>query len=523
MMRPVSFILLFLFCLTHGIDVSAQAGPEDAASVGMSPDGAGADSSLTDALFMGMPISPEVGRRVMVARGHILAMDLEAVTRTLDGSVASLDEEALVGWTRELARLIVLLVADQESDFDAFLQRNDQLYSRLDEAPGTAWRHWLMGEVSLQRTWARSKRGDSFKAAWSARRALNHLERARELDPDFFEPLKGIGLLHMGIGALPDRYRRVLGWFGISGTLEQGLGELELAMTSSVWNDVEAAVLLATVDKFGFPSPVEAASIYRNLWLEHPGSPLIALFHADVLIRERRPLEALEVLQATSDPSGSVHYLTWYRGEALYHLGRCDEAVEAFAEYERIHSGPSLKLTGRLLAGQCSELSGRREEAVAWYTQIMDERGFAEELAAIRKASLLQQRPMTETEKALLRAWSAFNSGDDAQARNAFRAIAESPRTEGPDRAEAAYGLARGYHEAGNDTEAIRWYEQSLVEPADPLAKWHGFARMHLISLYLEAEDREAARAALDALEAMEAEYDYRSSVENRVRLLDMD
>jgi len=40
----------------------------------------------------------------------------------------------------------------------------------------------------------------------------------------------------MGIGALPDRFRRVLGWFGIEGSLDQGLAELVQARDASVWN-----------------------------------------------------------------------------------------------------------------------------------------------------------------------------------------------------------------------------------------------------------------------------------------------
>jgi len=208
----------------------------DARTAGAQAVGEGPATSVMDASLAGMPIAASVGSRVEEARRHILAMNLEAVDRALDMRSLSVDEAALVGWTRELARLLELLVADSSSDYDAFLERNERLYEQVDEAPGTAWRHWLLGEISLQRTWARSKRGDAFKAAWSARRALGHLERARALDPGLIEPLKGLGLLHMGIGALPDRFRRVLGWFGIEGSLDQGLAELVQARDASVWN-----------------------------------------------------------------------------------------------------------------------------------------------------------------------------------------------------------------------------------------------------------------------------------------------
>jgi tetratricopeptide (TPR) repeat protein len=492
----------------------------DARTAGAQAVGEGPATSVMDASLAGMPIAASVGSRVEEARRHILAMNLEAVDRALDMRSLSVDEAALVGWTRELARLLELLVADSSSDYDAFLERNERLYEQVDEAPGTAWRHWLLGEISLQRTWARSKRGDAFKAAWSARRALGHLERARALDPGLIEPLKGLGLLHMGIGALPDRFRRVLGWFGIEGSLDQGLAELASARDASVWNRQEAAVLLATVDKFGFPSPVDAAEVYAELWAASPGSPLIGLSYADVLIRERQPVEALAVLDATSDPSGTVHYLIWYRGEALYRLGHCPQAEAAFAEYERIHEGASLKLAGRLLAGQCAELGGRRQEAESWYARIVGERGFAEELAAQRRAARLLESPMTEGEKDLLRAWGSFDSGRDSTAMAQFSALVESRHETSHVRAEATYGVARVFHETGETSEAITWYERTLAEAADPLAKWHGFARMHLVELYLDSGHEQRALSTLSDLHAMEEAYDYRSSVENRVRFL---
>ena len=469
------------------------------------------------------PVSIDLALRVEEARKAILFMELDRASRLLEVSTESIDEKALVGWTRELAALLTLLVADEESDYEAFLDRNDRLYEQMDDAPESAWRHWLMGEISLQRTWARSKRGNSLKAAWAARRALRHLERAREMDPQFLEPLKGIGLLHMGIGALPDRYRRVLGWFGISGELEEGLIELEQAMSGAAWNRVESAVLLATIDKFGFPSPVDAVRVYEKLWEEYPGSPLIGLSFADVLIRERRPAEALDILARSLDPSGRVHYLSWYRGEALFHLGRCGESVSAFEEYERVHDGPSLKLAGRLMAGQCLELSGQRQRALDWYAMIVDERGFAEEQAAMRKASELLQRPLTGMEIRLLTAWGAFNSGWDDQAMSLFADLLASPEIGGEDQAEAAYGVARIHHEAGRTEDAISAYMAALDLPADPLEKWHGFARMHLVSLFLEQGNQRDARFMLDQIERMPEPYDFRASVENRTRLMQME
>ena len=492
-----------------------------------------------------IPVAADVASRVDEARTSLLHLNLDRAEMLLAVDSVSADEEGLIRMTAALSRLVVLLLDDGESEFDDFLAENSSLESFLESLPGTAWRHWLLGEVASQRAWARSKRGESIRAALALRRAMKHLERSRELDPRLVEPLMGLGLIHLGISALPDRHRRFLRWFGYGATLDEGLSELDQARREARWNDTEAAVILATVDKYGFPSPVQAQAEYRRLWNEHPGSPLIGFLLADALIRDRQPAEALAVLEQVDDPSGRAHYLTWFRGEALVNLGRCREAVAAFEAYEDMHAGPSLKSAGRMMAGRCLEEIGDRETALTWYARVLDDRGFAEEQAAIREATNRMANPMTEAERRALRARAQFNAAQDSASWEGYASLLEAPATPGAVRAEAAYYLARIHHVAADTLAAggrppphghpvgsgqgsvaereaaMAGYRAVLLEAADPMDKWHGFARMHLAALLIQSGQQAEAREVINALEAMDAEYDFRSSVENRVRFLE--
>lgn len=520
MMGRIFFLLMLLPVGLLGAvhEARGQEGPE-----GLESGLPGTNGVEVEAMPEWVPVAAEVAARVDEARSAMLDLDLDRAGVLLSVDGASEDEEGLIRMTAALSRLVILLLHDGETEFGDFLSENRSLESFLDDLPGTAWRHWLLGEVALQRAWARSKRGESIRAALALRRALKHLERSRELDPRLIEPLMGLGLIHLGISALPDRHRRFLGWFGYEATLDQGLSELDRARREARWNGVEASILLATVDKYGFPAPVRATDEYRRLWEAHPGSPLIGFLLADALIRDRQPSEALGILDQAEDPSGLAHYLTWFRGEALVYLGRCLEAVSAFEEYEQIHQGPSLKSAGRLMAGRCLEESGDRDAALTWYARVLDDRGFAEEKAAVREATYRSTSPMTDVERRALRARAHFNAGQDHASWDGYSALLDEPATPGAIRAEAAYYRARIHHAAGDTTAAIAAYRRTLEEAADPMDKWHGFARMHLAALLFETGQEVEARQVIDALQAMDAEYDFRSSVENRVRFLGRD
>jgi len=462
---------------------------------------------------------------VRQARTALLQLQLARADSLLSFETDSKEVEALVAYHQAYIPFLSVLLSDGPDGSDAFFERSDAARRLLDDTPNTSWFRWISAEVEIQRTLVWAKKGEYLRAALAANAAWQLLNDLLEDDPSFAEAQKGIGLLHLALGTLPRRFRRLLGFFGYKGSLEQGLAELKTASTTSTYGAEEALIVLATVDKFGFPSTVVATDVYQDLWQELEGSPLIGLLFADALIRDRRPEAAIEIVVASrtfAEESGAeyVGYLDYYEGEALFRLNRCEESAGTLERYVEQHQGPSLKLAAIVMIAQCHEIMGDRVGATSWYAMVTDSRGFAEEGAAVRLAARRAEHPMTQTEAELLKASNLFNSRNDVQADSLFRAVLGSGESDATLLAEAKYGLGRIDHESGNLEQALSAYSLVLDSGADPQSKWIPFSMMH--SAHINASLGNVARAEelVDAIDDIRADYDFKSAVENRARLI---
>ncbi len=484
-------------------------------------------------------LSPEVEERVFSARTALMEMRLSTADSLLAAPGLSLDEQALVAYHRSYIPLIGVLLADGQKNTDQFFERSDFARDLLRDAPDIPWFQWLSGEVELQRSLVWAKRGEYLRAGLAANAAYHrfhsaHSEGGSKRDSESGSELesarreetyKGVGLMNLAIGTLPNRFRRLLRFFGYRGSLEEGLDELARAARRSTWNQEEALIVLATVDKYGFPSTLKAIPIYEDLWERHSGSPFIGSLFADALIRDRQPGRALEITRESKTHAELpdvtwVDYLDYYEGEAFFRLNRCAEAGESLKAYYDGHDGPSLKLAAALMLGQCREMAGDRVGAVAWYERITESRGFAEEGAAVRGARHLVAHPMTEVEKDLLRATHLFNARLDEQALLLYAEVLERENLNPTFHAQASYGMARIFHESKRGEEALNWYQKAIDARSDPLSKWRPFSMLHKAEIYSEMGETAKALRMLKDLGRVKGAYDFRSSIENRSRLV---
>ncbi len=476
-------------------------------------------------------LSPEVEERVVSARTALMQMRLSTADSLLAAPGLSLDEQALVAYHRSYIPLIGVLLADGQKNTNQFFERSDFARDLLEDAPDTPWFQWLSGEVELQRSLVWAKRGEYLRAGLAANAAYHRFNSAHsegyseDYSARMEETYKGVGLMNLAIGTLPNRFRRLLRFFGYRGSLEEGLDELARAARRSTWNQEEALIVLATVDKYGFPSTLKAIPIYEDLWERHPGSPFIGSLFADALIRDRQLERALEITRESRAHAELpdvtwVDYLDYYAGEAFFRLNRCAEAGESLKAYYDRHDGPSLKLAAALMLGQCREMGGDRVGAVAWYERITEPRGFAEEGAAVRQARHLVAHSMTEVEKDLLRATNLFNARLDEQALLLYAEVLERENLNPTFYAQASYGMARIFHESNRGEEALNWYQKAIDVSSDPLSKWRPFSMLHKAEIYSEMGETAKALRMLKDLGRVKGAYDFKSSIENRSRLV---
>jgi len=459
------------------------------------------------------------------ARLSIIMMRFDLADSLLNRLSSRADGALASAYHRTTIDLLELLLYDTDASYSSFFERSDEFLEQLSEAESSVARSWLRADAIQQRMIAWAKKGRYVRAALAGNAALLAFQSVLVEDPQFYDAYKGIGLLHMAIGALPGTYRSFLKFLGYSGTLDQGIEELRIAADSSRYSREEALIYLAMLDVFGFPSAVEAIPVLEALWTEHPGSPLFGLLYGDALIRKMRSPEAeivlREVTRYTAD-SGAVDiaYIDFFLGESLFRQNRFDEARSWLESFLEKHTGPALKVRTNLLIGKSLEMEGRRQEAVDWYRRSIARREFVEERAAGRNAGILLERPMDDKDRALVRGHNAFNSGYNEEARTELELVyGDSTATE-VQRGEAAYGLARVEHVSGNHEEAGGWYRRAIQRPGDPRAKWAPWSLYHLARIAEQDGRKGDARRLLRRLLGYGFEYDFQPSRERVTRLM---
>ena len=93
--------------------------------------------------------------------------------------------------------------------------------------PNSPYYLFLQAELKIHSAAARLKFEQYLTAAWELKQAFSLLNNNQKKFPNFNPTKKSLGYLHALIGTVPDKYKWLLKIVGLSGTIEQGMGEIE--------------------------------------------------------------------------------------------------------------------------------------------------------------------------------------------------------------------------------------------------------------------------------------------------------
>ena len=439
----------------------------------------------------------------------------KALARTSDGGAAAYMHLATVA-------VMKLIITDEERYYASFFAWSDSLKRELADAPASKWRAYLGAEAHLQRALVRAKQHSYLKAALAGRAAYRAFDRTLEAYPEFYEAYKGMGLLHLAIGALPTTYRQFLEMMGYEGGTKMGLDELRLAATQSRFNREEALVYLALADVMLFGSQGDGRDILASLYQTHPESPLFAYLHGYILLSNREAEAAEAVLGIAADVGPGyfpVDYAAYYLGEALFRQNRFAEAELRFRHYLTQHKGDALKALANLRLGQSLEMQGQYAEARRFYKEVRAKREFDSDAVAAREARRRVRAPMGVYERQLLFCRNAFDRAAYEEAEARIMAATEIADAASPSqRAEVAYHLGRTYHASGRLDEALVQYQYVLDHPGDKKAHWAPWSQFYVGEIHLQRGHRQAATVAFEAALAFKGEFDFYQTLEQNSR-----
>jgi len=472
-----------------------------------------------------MLLQSEASERLLEeGRNHLLTFRLYDAERTFRRLVRRPDGTAAARYYLATASFFKALVTDEAVYFDEFFERSDSLRRALEAMPDSRWRAYLLAETYLQRAVAFVKTERFFRSALASRRAYRRFNDLIEEDTAFYEPYKGMGLMHLFIGTMPRAHRRLLKIFGYGGAVEQGMRELQQAAAYSQLNQEEAAIFRALADITLNNSASGGVETLERLHRAHPESALLAYLYGFALLSNRRAAEAERYLRAAVQAGASADYFyidaaAFYLAQTLFRQNRFAEAESYYRHYVQRHRSEALKALAYYELGLTLEMQGRRDEAVSFYRQVNGARSYDSDRWAYRAAQKRLAAALSPRERQLLLGRNAYNAGHYDQAEALLGVVSEDAEASTGARVEAAYRLGRVYQAQGQLEQALRAHQYVVAHPvADPKARWAPWSQFYVGEIYAQRNDTLQATRAFEAALAYDTVYDYHRALEQQAK-----
>jgi tetratricopeptide (TPR) repeat protein len=263
----------------------------------------------------------------------------------------------------------------------------DHIFALADEAVREA--DWRISknpndvDALFARGWVRSLRcayiamvERSFSAGFRlATKAKDDSVRVLQLDPDYVDAKLVVGVYEYVVGALPWPFKFLIGFAGITGSKSKGLEMLyddgRRGFITSVPARTVIALFLRREGRYK-----EAIQVVRSLQAQYPHNYLFCLEEANLRKDDGEGMAAVEAYRKILADDARPGYFIEARLELAY-FGMGDALrgqrhfAEAAAAYEHAATAPNvgaeLKIRSLLAAGECRDLNGERQRAVADY------------------------------------------------------------------------------------------------------------------------------------------------------------
>ena len=415
-----------------------------------------------------------------------------------------------------------LITVESKADFDLFQERKSARLDQIeDEDPNSPYYLYAQAEINLQWALIRSRYGEYFTAAREIKKANGQLQENSKKFPGFHLNAKGLGLINVVLGNMPDGVlKKMLSAFGIKGNVQNGLALLDnLALNlpkssyESFYEEVVFYYAFVLSDVVHAPDAYAKTMKYTERISDT--SLLKAYLQAYVCARNGHNDEAISILD--NRPAGEAYqpfpYLELLMGTAK--LNKLDNAGAAvcFKRFLQQNKGVNYIKDANLHLSWISILNGDTGAYNAYIAKIKasgylyaekDKQAANEALAPLPNTSLLKARLL-------------FDGGYFSKALNVLADQDAANYKTTKDKAEFYYRSARIYDALEKDDIALTWYQNTIN--AGKNLKYYYAATAALNSGKIYAKKNNALKAAAYFNLAINMkDHEYENSIETQAR-----
>ena len=233
-----------------------------------------------------------INDRCKEAYQKILSLRFEEAEKILETERVVNPDNIYVSYLENYIDFLSVFISEDETMFER-LENNrpgriDQIKKLSISSP---YRDFFLGNINLQWAVARLKFQEYFTAAFEINRAYRLLETNSKTFPDFIPNNISLGVLHIMIGLVPDKYHWLLEMIDMEGNVDQGKSELRLVLQNSINNEAyhylknEVLFYLGFVELNIYPDEKELEFLLSQLETEEQDNLLLSYLTINILMK----------------------------------------------------------------------------------------------------------------------------------------------------------------------------------------------------------------------------------------------
>lgn len=413
-----------------------------------------------------------------------------------------------------------LLTTESKTEFER-LENNKS--SRLEQISkddkNSPYYLYAQAEINLQWALIRSRYGAYFAASREINRANSLLKDNQKKFPGFPLNNKGLGLINVVMGALPDGFMKsALATFGIKGDIQTGLAQLDKLVEDLPKSTYEPfygevvfyyAYLLSDVAK----STQAYTKTMKYTARISDSSLLKAYMQAYVCARNGKSEQAITLLE--NRPKGNVYqsfaYLDYLLG--VVRLNKLDmKAISNFEQFLQANKGINYMKDTYLHLAWISLL----KNDTADYNSFMGKVKSSGATYADRDKQALNEANSPMPNLILLKARLLYDGGYLDRALETLSGKAEDFKT-AKDRTEFAYRFARINDDLGKDDIALAYYQRAINTGKDLKYYYAAKSAVLMGDIYERKKNFAKAKAYFNFAISMKG-HEYENSIENEAK-----
>lgn len=393
---------------------------------------------------------------------------LDEATIILDQAAEDDPENLLVPFIRHYAGFLRAFLTEDNASFEAFEKQKNATLNRIKKEgdQSSPYYQYCQAEIRLQWAVTRAKFGEYIGALQDVRKSYKLLQKNLKNHPDFIANKKSLGVIHALVGTVPPNYTWAAKAIGLTGSIDQGLSEIEDVLRYSKTNDFafeeETVVMYSFLLLHVRAKPDRAWKTVQNVGFEPSRSPMACFAIAGVAHYTGRTDQAIDILQQR--PKGekylSFPYLDLMLGKSK--LQRGDQDAEKYIQkfLSETKGRHYIKQAYMLLAWSSflnNNISGYKKNM-----QLVKSNGRSD--LEPDKAANREAKKSDLPNRVLLKSRLLFDGGYYTKAYTLLSDIDIQKSWTKHDQLERIYRLGRIRHKQKNPRAALRYYEQTIIK-----------------------------------------------------------